>query len=213
MVYGKSLASFLFMCIFSPTTILLKRPIFSPLNDLGILVTNHMTMYVRIYFTSLCFISLVYDSVCLPVAHWFGEGSCLLFYWSIVDLQYCLSFRCTAEWLRYIYFFRFFPIIGYYKIVNIVSVLYSKSLLFILYMVILSASPILLIYPSSLPFPFGNHKFIIFFILLFIFHWRIVELQYCVNFRYIAKWKIHFFTFFSHIGYYKILNVLPYAIQ
>ena len=37
------------------------------------------------------------------------------FYWSIVDLQYCISFRCTAKWFSYTYiylstffFFRFF---------------------------------------------------------------------------------------------------------
>ena len=47
--------------------------------------------------------------------------------WSIVDLQYCVSFRCTAKWFSYSYiciylysFFQFFSIIVYYKILNIV---------------------------------------------------------------------------------------------
>ena len=27
------------------------------------------------------------------------------FYWSIVDLQYCISFRCTAKWFSYTYIY------------------------------------------------------------------------------------------------------------
>ena len=48
----------------------------------------------------------------------------LLFYWSTVDLQCCVSFR-SAKWFRYVYmhiyvfFFRFFPHICYYKILSI----------------------------------------------------------------------------------------------
>ena len=44
------------------------------------------------------------------------------FNWSIVDLQCCVSFRCTAKWVSYIciFFFRFFSTIGYYKILNMV---------------------------------------------------------------------------------------------
>ena len=42
------------------------------------------------------------------------------------DLQYCVSFRCTAKWFSYIYYpwyiflFGFFSIIGYYTVQNIV---------------------------------------------------------------------------------------------
>ena len=42
--------------------------------------------------------------------------------WSIVDVQCCVSFSCTAQWFSYIYtfFFRFFSLIGYCKILSIV---------------------------------------------------------------------------------------------
>ena len=53
--------------------------------------------------------------------------SFFLYNWSIVDLQYYVSFRCTAKWFCYTYvciylysFFRFFSIIVYYKILTIV---------------------------------------------------------------------------------------------
>ena len=44
---------------------------------------------------------------------------------NIDDFQHCASFRCTAEWLNYvyistyIYFFRFFSLIGYSVLQNI----------------------------------------------------------------------------------------------
>ena len=47
----------------------------------------------------------------------------LAFYWSTVGLQCCVSFRCTAGWvvcIHYIYIFRVFSVIVYYKILNIV---------------------------------------------------------------------------------------------
>ena len=58
----------------------------------------------------------------------------------IVYLQYCVHFRCTAKWFRYIFFyiffFRFFSIIGYYKILTIVSGTMHKFLLSILHTVV-----------------------------------------------------------------------------
>ena len=65
------------------------------------------------------------------------------FYWSIVDLQCCVSFRYTAKWFIflyicvcicmyvYIFFFRLLSLIGYYKILSMFPVLYSRSLLVI----------------------------------------------------------------------------------
>ena len=50
-----------------------------------------------------------------------------LFYWSTVDLQCCVSFRCTASGVQiqlyiyiYIFFFIFFSIMVYYRLLNIV---------------------------------------------------------------------------------------------
>ena len=49
------------------------------------------------------------------------HSSSFLKKWSIVDLQYCVSFRYTVRWFSYtyIFFFRFFPLMGYYKILSI----------------------------------------------------------------------------------------------
>ena len=49
---------------------------------------------------------------------------------------------------------------------------------------------------------------------LFIY-WKLVGLQCCVNFSCIAKWfrYTHTFSFFFLIGYYKILSIVPCAIQ
>ena len=43
------------------------------------------------------------------------------FYWNVLDLQYCVSFLCTAEWISYTYtyvhsVFRFFPHIDHCRV-------------------------------------------------------------------------------------------------
>ena len=43
------------------------------------------------------------------------------FYWSIVDLQSCVNLCCTVKWLSYIFFFPFFPIVVYHRVLNIAS--------------------------------------------------------------------------------------------
>ena len=47
------------------------------------------------------------------------------FYWSIVDLHCCISFRCTAKWFSYIYMYVYIlsqVLLHYnYKIFNIVT--------------------------------------------------------------------------------------------
>ena len=56
------------------------------------------------------------------------------------------------------------------------------------------------------------------FVLTFILYWSIVDLQYCVSFRCIAKMLqlyicLFFLKFFSHLGYYGLLSRVPCAIQ
>ena len=63
-------------------------------------------------------------------ARLFFSWSFPFFYWSLVDLQCCVSFRCTANChlhiyvyifiLLYILFFRLFSLIGYYKVLSTV---------------------------------------------------------------------------------------------
>ena len=60
---------------------------------------------------------------------WFGVFPSLgffffNFYWCIIDLQCCISFRCTAKWISYIYmyihffFLVFFSHISHYRVFN-----------------------------------------------------------------------------------------------
>ena len=90
-----------------------------------------------------CFPFCPWMLVFVFVSAWLAEvsdGDCVrnfffnVFYWSIVDLQCCVSFCYVAKWFSYAYiytfFFRFFSILLYHRI--LFSVLYcSKSLLFI----------------------------------------------------------------------------------
>ena len=60
------------------------------------------------------------------------------FFWSIVDLQYCVSFRCTAKWFHiYTYIcilLDYFPLQVITRYWMWLPVLYSKSLLIIYFM-------------------------------------------------------------------------------
>ena len=85
------------------------------------------------------------------------------FYWSLVDLQCYVSFRCTAKWISYTYtyihsYFRFFPVPSIIEFWVELPVLYSRFLL-VIYFVYYSVSmsiPIFQFIPPSLLSP-GNH--------------------------------------------------------
>ena len=63
-----------------------------------------------------------FNSFCLYVPHLYFIFY-FNFYWSVVDLQCCISFRCTAKWISYTYTyihsFRFFSHIGHYRVLSI----------------------------------------------------------------------------------------------
>ena len=79
--------------------------------------------------------------------HWtstlpFAEGNksvsfkiVFILYWNTVALPCCVSFRWASKRFSYtyihVYSFRFFPHLGYYRILNSIPVLYSRSLLVI----------------------------------------------------------------------------------
>ena len=65
----------------------------------------------------------------------------------------------------------------------------------------------------------SHNCFVIIYIFLKTFSWSIVDIQCCVSFRCTVKWIsytqrcIHsFFRFFSHIGHYRVLGSVPYAV-
>ena len=137
------------------------------------------------------------EFMCFPESQWSFSHHCIyncnisvltvlmidsfffLINWGIVNLQYSVSFKCTAKW------FRFFSVIGYYyKILSIVSVLHSRSLLFI-YFVHSSVNlliPKLLMYPSSHFPPF---------LCLWVYFYFVTKFTCIIFFRF-HKWVILF---------------------
>ena len=89
-------------------------------NGILIWIYSHSLVIYILYFNYL-FMILAYFSL-------FNH-----FYWSIVNLQCCINFRCTVKWFHYthihiyVFLFRFF----HYKILNIVPCAISRSLLLI----------------------------------------------------------------------------------
>ena len=71
---------------------------FSCATVLDFFIISHL-LYLPFHF-SYCF----YISGCsVLVAFCFSS----IFYWSMVDLQCCASFKCTAKWFSYIYIYSF----------------------------------------------------------------------------------------------------------
>ena len=55
--------------------LLIKKTVLSPLNVLGILVSSHFIIYIKIYFWALYYIPLVYTSVFMSVPNCFDYYS------------------------------------------------------------------------------------------------------------------------------------------
>lgn len=92
------------------------------------------------------------------------------FYWSILDIQCSISFRCTAKVTQlctYIcsLFLGYFPIQATIEYEWESPVLYSRSLLVILYIVVFTCQSLIsqLSFPSLSPFPANDHKFVFYF--------------------------------------------------
>ena len=49
---------------------------------------------------------------------WLSFNTFLYFYWSVVDLQCCVSFRCTAKWMSYTCIHLFFSHIDHYRVLS-----------------------------------------------------------------------------------------------
>ena len=89
-------------------------------------------------------------------------------YWSIVDLQRCITFCCTTNWISYTYpnthsFLDTFPMLFITEYWGEFPVLYSKFLL------------------------------VINFIFKKIFYWRIITSQYCAGFYRTSTWINHIY--------------------
>ena len=64
---------------------------------------------------------------------WYWTNYFISIFWSVVDLQCCVNFCYTAKWFGYTHiytFFIFFSIMVYPRILNIVPMLYIRTLLF-----------------------------------------------------------------------------------
>ena len=86
-----------------------------------------------------------------------------ILYWSIVDLQCCISFRHTAKWFSYTYTYTYsFPIKLITEYWVEFPVLCSRSLLVIycIYNSVCMSVPNSQFIPPPPHFPFGNHKFV-----------------------------------------------------
>ena len=122
-----------------------------------VLIANQMSKVRNIklfYLSSLLLIWVVVSvSSCCITSHSFFKK---VFYWGIVDLPCCVIFCYTVKWFSYTcicFIFIFFFIMLYLRILNIVPVLYSRTLLFIHAKYNNLLIPNFQSIPTTLPFP------------------------------------------------------------
>ena len=92
----------------------------------------------------------------------------IYFYWSVVDLRCCLSFRCTAQW------FHLFTDSAPFKVITQCWLYFS--------VLNLSWSSVLFYFIFSFIFT----------------SWRLITLQYCTGFCHTLTWISHGFTCVPH---------------
>ena len=112
----------------------------------------------------------------------------------------CIHIHTHTHIYIYIFFFRFFSIIGYYKILSIVPCAIKQVFVGYLFHIqqCVYVNPKPLIYPSPLFFQAEDG----------IRDRDVTGVQTCA-----LPILSTFFRFFSIIGFYKILNIVPCAIQ
>ena len=73
------------------------------------------------------------NKICQDRTLFFPLFLIFLLYWTVVDLQCCIFqvYSKVIQLYMYLFFFKFFPHLGYYRILSRVPVLYSRSLLII----------------------------------------------------------------------------------
>ena len=120
--------------------------------SMNVSTTNNVTTYENINFRYKLFASKPQNNI--QSEHRRGKITSV-FYCSLVDLQHCISFRCTAKWFNHICMY-FFQIVFHYRSlqdIKYISLCYTlrPCYLSVLYIVV-SVNPILLIYhhPFSL---------------------------------------------------------------
>ena len=107
-----------------PMNIVQEFPFLHVFASICYLYSFLMIAFSNFMFSSLTFVINTFWILCMVLKniHYFtcslqqfSQHHLLIFYWSIADLQCCISFRCATKWTRYtcIHSLRFFSHIGY----------------------------------------------------------------------------------------------------
>ena len=75
---------------------------FQPLRN----ISSEMST-ILIFWNSLLSLFSIFLNICFMFSTSFLKNY-LIFYWSTIDLQCCVSFRCTAKWFSYMYIYIYF---------------------------------------------------------------------------------------------------------